>query len=419
MKKSFIYFRFGEFVAAFSNNVMQIAMIWWVLQISNSTTLSLVLFFSTFFRVLSLATLNPIGDLFPSKKLLIYLRILASFICLFLSVFFAGKNTVSILLPVVLIISLNIIDGVALPISVGLIPKIVAKERLKDAIRFEGVLQAFSIITGKVMGGLVIGLIGIAISSLSAAIGFLAASKLTSLIKLTEHPRIKEGNLTHVKIWFKQLFAGYKLLVNIPIELYWAIISTLINLCLTPFVLLGIPYLVKNVFHSTAITLGILESAIACGMLVGSILTVKLLGRLLSDDKICFLGLFVSGLTILITPLLKSIFLVCISLFILGNCIVIHNISANARRMMALPQNYRSRIIGTAKMLIEIGVPIGFLMLGYLINKIGIDYSLIIFGLIPTIISPFLFLIPQFTKLMRCSYDEANNFYFKNSGREN
>lgn len=414
MSKNFIFFRFGEFIATLSNNIMQIAFIWWVLQVSNSTVLSLTLFISTFFRILSLALLNHLGDLFSSKKLLVYLRILASLVCVFLSICVFNEPTISIVLPTTLIVCLNVIDGIALPISIGLIPKIITKEKLKDAMRFEGVLQAFSIIIGKVIGGVIISIIGILVSSFSAIAGFLVASKLTSSIILNESHRINKGSFTDIKSWFQQLVVGYTLLMKIPIEFYWAIVSTVVNFCLTPFILLGIPYLVKNIFNDTAATLGYLESAIALGMLVGSIFTVKILGTLFSDDKICFLGLFISGITILVIAQLKSIFWVFILLFVLGNCIIVHNISANTRRMMALPQDYRSRISGSAKVLIEAGIPIGFLIFGYFIDIIGIYFSLIIFGLIPVITSPFLFLIPQFTRLMRCSYDEAENFYFKN-----
>lgn len=408
INKNFAYFRFGEFASALSTSAAFIAITWWILQDSNEKILASVLAIGAGFRVLAFALLNFLGDRFDSKKLLITNKIINLVVIVVLSIgSYYGNFSIYY---IVLAIIISLMEGINIPIASGITPTLVNKDKLKDAMRFEGILQAISLIVGKVIGGLIISLLGILMTFISAGIGLLFALFMNYQAKFNN----RLTNDGHKISWYQNLVNGYLMLIKIRTEFYWALVSSVVNFCVTPVILLAIPVWVKTILNKSALELGILEAAIAMGILFGSIFTSKYLTKFTSDDKLCAVSLVVVGVCILIQAFTNTIWLSAIWLFILGQAIIVHNISANTRRMLAMPADYRARLIGVAKLFIEGSIPFGFFILGVLINVIGIKYSLIIYGIIPIVLAPLLFIIPGFVTLMRCPLENVENYYLKN-----
>ncbi|WP_186646621.1 MFS transporter [Fluviispira vulneris] len=404
IQNDFFNFRISEFLNILSLNVVMIAITWWILEDAPSS-LPLVLSLSAGFRILSYALLNFLGDSVPYKKILITTKVInLAFIVLIMIFFSTSKFSIYYALP---ILGMSIIEGITMPIVMSIPPKMVTKEQLGSAMRFEGMLQSLSFILGKVMGGAIIGILGILLSFISTVVGFIISIIFCSM---TKFPALNNNS---TEKWHKKLLNGYTMLIKNPIELGMALTLTLVNFSFTPFILLGIPLLVKDVFHASALYLGILEASIAVGIFFGSTFTAKFLAKKFSDDILCTFCIIIAAFCLALHSVIENVWVSLFCLFILGQAMITFNITSNTKRMLAMPDNYRSRLIGCTKIFIEGGIPLGFLALGFLVEKFGIKAALIVFGCIPLLTPFILYQVPNFKKLMRSELKDAENFYIK------
>ncbi|KAB8030721.1 MFS transporter [Fluviispira multicolorata] len=404
IQKDFFNFRISEFLNILSINVVMIAITWWILQDAPSS-LPLVLSLSAGFRILSYALLNFLGDSVPYKKILLITKVInLAFVVLIMIFFSTSKFSIYYVLP---ILGMSIIEGISMPIVMSIPPKMVAKEQLGSAMRFEGMLQSLSFILGKVMGGAIIGILGILLSFISTVVGFIISIIFCSM---TKFPAINNNS---TEKWHKKLLNGYTMLIKNPIELGMALTLTLVNFSFTPFILLGIPLLVKDVFHASALYLGILEASIALGIFFGSAFTAKYLSKKFPDDILCTFCIIIAAFCVIMHSIIENVWVSLFCLFILGQAMITFNITSNTKRMLAMPENYRSRLIGCTKLFIEGGIPLGFLALGFLVERFGIKTALFVFGCIPLLTPFILYKIPSYKKLMRSELKDAENFYIK------
>ncbi len=203
IQKDFFNFRISEFLNILSINVTMIAITWWILE-DEPSSLPLILSLSACFRILSYALLNFLGDSVPYKKILLITKVInLAFVVLIMIFFSTSKFSFYYVLP---ILGMSIIEGISMPIVMSIPPKMVAKEHLGSAMRFEGMLQSLSFILGKVMGGAIIGILGILLSFISTVVGFIISIIFCTM---TKFPAINNNS---TEKWHKKLLNGYTIL---------------------------------------------------------------------------------------------------------------------------------------------------------------------------------------------------------------
>lgn len=249
--------------------------------------------------------------------------------------------------------------------QVSILPELVEKEKLVTANSLISISNQTARLLGATVGGILIALTGEAYT--------IAIDSGTFILSLICIQFIKYFPTTTQRISQKQsIFAdiseGINWLKKQKILVLLIILGTLSNIALGPSNVLP-PMLIKNDFQTDAAALGIFDSFIAFGLLIGGILV-----SMISPIKI---GLwFSSGLAlqcagVLIISLSPNLFLANVGNLVLGVAIIFTIIPMSTLFQVMIPSNMRGRVNSVSSIAFNISIPITYGFIGMLADQIG------------------------------------------------
>jgi MFS family permease len=130
-----------------------------------------------------------------------------------------------------------------------------------------------------------------------------------------------------------------------------------------------LPYVARQVFHVGATGLGWLAASFALGGLLGSIITV-LTGGLRRPERVTFIGTAVWYALLFGFCHASTLKMGLLALFAAGVVQNLAMLSMTTTLLAAAGEGYRGRIMGV-RMLAVYGYPLGLLLLGFLIERMG------------------------------------------------
>lgn len=347
--------------------------------------------------LVSLVFLIPIGNLvdrFQHKKILlanILIRVVALIIFLLSLSVFSGK---SIILPTLVFVTINAITvNISDTCYSASVHELVNEQKIQKLSSITQTAIAISTVLSPAIGVVLYSWVGFSGFILVGIIANLLASIV--VVSMTFHYEASSGkqiNQTELGIKnqlenFKESFAFIK---ENNIIVYIILFSIILNFFYTSLVI-GVPFIIKQQFHFGNTTVGLLETASAVGMLVGSI-SLSLLPDRKKERRVLFLSiaipLLILDLQIIVLGGVFTIFksqqmisaFGSLSVGIVALSLVVLNIIIQAYLQTIIPTKFLGRVMGTLFAANTSIMPIGTLIFTYVFQNMSSGGIIFIFS---------------------------------------
>ena len=309
---------------------------------------------------------GSISDQFDKKKIIqlgqLGMVILASIVA------------ISIFLEVVTIYHLivaSVLQGVMwaflVPARQSLIPDLVEKKLIVNAIALSGSGMALMTFLGPGIGGFLYSLFGPGVVYIFICLLFLFALLFNQFLPNTYKSKSKSGSRT------EQIKEGLKYIVGNSV-LSWLLVIAMVTTVLTMPLRSLMPVLMDELFSRGADAVGLMLSIIGLGSLIGSLIFAGLKKGTRGIALIS--ALLISGFAILITSLSNLFLIIIIMMFFIGIGDAGRRSLNNALLMEEADPDYRGRVNGVYTMNFGL-MPLGTIPIAALASAYGIGLALL------------------------------------------
>ncbi len=377
---------FGACASTIGTFVQQFAQSWLVYDLTKDPFyLGLDLFLGQLPIMLFSLFGGVFADRLDRRKMLLASQYIQMACAFTLSVLFAEH-----VVKVWMILTLSFVVGIGQsfggPAYSALLPTLVEKEDLSNAIAMNSIQFNLARIVGPSLGGLAYTLLGATWCFALNGVSYLAVIASLFLIRTKFIPvKTQESVLTSMKqgIQFIRQREGMSALVIL------AFCTTLFGFSLNGF----LPVFVKTIFHRGPETYTLLLVCSGAGSITGA-LTVAASERMKGKSRLTLLILVALGLLTAGFATSRWLPLSCVLMFLAGVAIM-----ASASFMLSLAQlmatnAMRGRVMSVYNLAFRAGIPLGALALGRLIPSFGVTRSLAGAGLALVAIAVF-FMVRQ------------------------
>ncbi|MGL5378749.1 MFS transporter [Clostridium sp.] len=279
--KNFIIIVIGQIISLFGNAIQRFSMSLYLLEFTGSTAaFAKILAISTIPYILFAPIAGRLSDKINRKKIMIYLDLFCSvLIGAYAFVLLRGRDSELIVAAVMFILSIcSTLYG---PAVVASIPQIVEEDKLTSA---NGIInQVGSVVNfvGPILAGILYGLVGIKIIVIINAISFLASAIMECFLdipQVAKEENLDVDNINESKVFslafIKQSFIDMKnsfLYLKNEKKIILGIIASyaLGNIFLVPILSIVAPYFINILLGLPAEVYGIVEGICVLGMILG------------------------------------------------------------------------------------------------------------------------------------------------------
>jgi DHA3 family macrolide efflux protein-like MFS transporter len=395
------------FLHDISFNLFRILFFWYVISKFGGESLSALLAITTMAGFFLLQICAPISDIYNKAKILGLASILN--IPFFLSFSYSTSLlNLEFYFLAALFFATSLLSAISGPPQNSILPEITSPNRAPVLIRHRKSLTSTIAIIAPIVSGY--------IGSISTPLGFFISASLmllcATLITSIKTKNTESAKKTSEENWITLIKEGWLLKRYVRIEFWFTASTSLINTLITPYLLI-IPLTIKNKFNGELITYGAAESLIALGSLVSASIILPLLNRTVNKFWICSLGILVAGLGIMISTLINDLFFFFSLVPLIGSGIAIFSLCGQSHRILATPQNKRSRISAIDLSLGKLTKSLGLIMTGALLTVTDPSTLSIIYGAVIVLLSALFLFIPDWDEFMNLGYDELEGYFDK------
>lgn len=361
-------------------------------------------FLFTYFMSKSLAgiLLSHRLEAFPKKLVLMILSGLFILIVLtsIISVPLLGFSC-KLVLPIAA--AIGFVDSFYVSVVNAFIPSVVEKKDIDDAFRKTFLMQASVDLFGITLGMTGYTLLGVIPIFWIALAG--------TCIVLVIQKRINHNGDTsgisspHSK---SSIMKSLSLFIHYRFEPWWALSSLIINLFLVPFSSFIIPYVIVKVSAESPIFIGLIEGCAASGAIASSFYIQKKAEQSIGKSGAVIASFFTLSLAFLVLSLSTNILVWSVFTFLMGMAIVMNNVSVEASRSVAIPEEHRVKIQTIHNCIIGMGNPFGLLIVPYVVSKYSYSTALLFSCISVFLVAVFVRFIPLFNVLLANDGDVSN-----------
>ncbi|GAB4044893.1 MFS transporter [Spirosoma litoris] len=361
----------GQSISLLGTWMQKTAVSWVIYAQTHSKFMLGVSVFATLFPS---ALLTPVGgvisDRYNRYRVLLLTQVLSMLQAILLTavVFFKDYAVWEIILLSVL---LGLINAFDVPARQSLVYELVDdKKDLPNALALNSSMVNLSKLLGPAIAGIAIERLGEVVCFGLNALSFVAVISSLLLMKLPKYVA-----KLHTKNILGELVEGFVYVKETPTIRFIILMLALISLLVLPFTSL-MPVYAKDVFHGTASTFGLLDSAIGLGAFAGAIFLASLKPSA-NLNKILTINTFVFGSGLILFsytawyPL--ALFFVSIGAFGMMSQITINNTLLQTQAAPAM----RGRVISMFVMVYASTLPIGSLIVGAISEHVGVQATVL------------------------------------------
>jgi MFS family permease len=258
------------------------------------------------------------------------------------------------------------------PAYQSLIPSLVPKKDLPNAIALNSIQFNLSRVVGPVLAGLAVASVGIAACFGLNALSFLAV--IAALVALRV-PHVRPATNTPM---LAEMQGGLRYVRNEPVLVSLIIVataSTFLGLPLQTF----LPVLAQQVFGQGVDAYSRLMSCSGAGAVVGALI-VAWLGRFQGMGKVLLALQAVFSLLVIAVAWSRSMPLTYVLLFAAGVATVITTSLVTSLVQFVAPDDMRGRVMSIYMVAFRGGMPLGSLVSGALVSRVGLPTVLTLNG---------------------------------------
>lgn len=374
-QKNFAVFWGGAFISSLGFWIQSIGQGWQVLQLTNSALLlGLVTFASTVPNIVFSMFGGVIADRFNRRRLLLCTQSLFLLIALsqgLLTTF----HVITVWHIIVMALATGTVNTVGIPAWQAFIGDLLPPKELKQGIALNSVQFNMSRVVGPAVGGLSVGLLGIAGSYYLNAVSYIAVIIPLLIIR----PLFRRESNKEQSLW-SSIGDGLKCVRRHPSLQILLLLQLALAFLVFPYQTL-LPIFADDIFHIGATGLGILNSAAGIGAMLGSVLIVILAQRIRNGYRMLLLLCCVGGGACLAFALAHNVNIFSLALLLLlGGCTVVSTTLTNTCVQTVVPEDMRARVLSIWVLVVFGLAPFGNLCAGWVAQAIGAPLTLEVSG---------------------------------------
>ncbi len=371
--RDFWFYRIGRLISALGDFSSTIALSWWTLEMTSSTTtLASILAPALAVRLVLTPIFGVFADRFNRKKLVIIGDIYRA--CVALGLYFFASNGI---FKLEIIISIQIIEAMGCAFfnsaSFGVLPLVVPKSKLPLAIQKTKILVSLGTILGGSIGGGVVTWLGIAAAFLLDAATFFAAALFSALIRIRAAEPPKNFR------FHTEMLGGLRVLRDNSSLANLGFTAMLLNFFLFP-TKLAFPLLAKQSYELPAWALGAIQTGMGVGSVVGA-LVCHLFTKRLPKARVLTIAIWVLGASIALMGLKTHFAVLCAIVFMAGVGSSLANLIISTNLALETPKTHFSRVSSIISVMCEAVGPPSLMLAGILLTNFGVSLVLVGMGI--------------------------------------
>ncbi len=371
--RDFRLFWTGNFLSNIGTWMQNVAQGWLVLQLTNSAFWLGVVGFCSSIPILLFALIGGvIADHVNKRKLLMVTQsamMVFAFIMAALAYFkINGHPLINVQEIVLLALGTGIAMSLNTPSYQALVPRLVPKEDLTNAIALNSAQFNMSRVLGPTMGGFAMALVGVAGNFFLNGLSFLAVLLALTRIRYTEPAVVQEG-----RMWEK-LKQGFTYVFKHPEMSSLVLLVAIGSLLAIPY-LTFVPYFARDVLHSDEPGLGLLMACSGAGAFLGAI-TIAYMAHIRRRGLFVVrasVGFFIA---IIAFTFSRRFYLSGIMLMVAGYCMIITAATINSLLQHLAEDHMRGRVMSIYSTAFLGLTPIGCLIAGSLARVISAPHAI-------------------------------------------
>lgn len=410
-QKEFMKLVIASIINRFGDSLDAIAFTWLVYQLTESASLSALIFGVNKLPSIIVTPLAGAWIEGRNKKVIMIATDLIRGICV---ACIATGYLLQILQPWMLIMTTIIISTAEAfrgPASTAMLPKLLKVEYYEYGMSLMSSLSSVVEIVGMAIGAGVIAMLGISGAIYIDMITFVLSAVIIMTLQTCKEEKIMQKFI--VKEYMQELLEGFKYLKRNEVEMFFTMTTVFLNAVLVPFNSLQAP-LVQEVIHREADILSILGIALTVGMMAGTMI-YPMIAKLFQARTIFFagggsIGLYYVGL-ILCEPLYSNpiftyAFVIVTSLMV-GVCIAIFMSFLQIEFIKNTKEEYLARLSGISTAFGALATPVVSFVISAIVQNISTQHVFLITGIIDVCVCGMLLFHKVFRKYDNDVYEEC------------
>ncbi len=298
--KDFKLMILGQIISIFGAAILRFALSLYILDITGRADMFAVLYAISNIPILISPLGGAIADRFNRRNLMVIFDFTSSSIimCLFLLIT-VGLATVT---PIgVIMVLLSIVSALYTPAVTSSIPLLVEFEKLEGANGIVQAVQALSGVAAPIIGGVLYGALEIRFLVIISCIAFFLSAVMEIFIKIPFAKREWDRHIITTIV--KDMKDGFAYVVNQSFILKSMIVAAVINLVLSPLLIVGSPIILRVTMQSSDIMQGVGIGLISFASILGT-LTIGLCAKKIRMNTLYRLVL---AIALLVVPIAVSV----------------------------------------------------------------------------------------------------------------
>jgi MFS family permease len=382
----------GQFVSQIGSGMQSFAFSLYVLRLTGSGSLfASVLAAGMIPRLILGPICGVFADWFDRKKIIVYLDLISGLLIgiLYVISVTSGLSMFHIYTTVFLLSVISSLFGPAIGTA---IPSVVSKDDLMQANALNSLLMTVGNIIYPLLAGILFGIYGISVVLLINAVSFIFSAISEMFIDLRS-PEKKPGSfsLNSFKNDFK---AGIVFIINNKLIRRLLLLALIANAVLSPSFTVGFIYVANMVIKISEFQLGILQTVLVVGSLVGTF-AAGYVAKRVSLTRLMYLALITIGLLVCLIAansssyylnIFNSNLIPYITLALLGLLVActatVVNIGLSTMQQKIIPLDIMGRVSSVQGTVCMCAIPIGQIVFGMMFDRTASYIPLLISGII-------------------------------------
>jgi MFS family permease len=328
----------SEMLTLLAGATGQVSVAWWIAQVRGAPDLARYGAFIALCTLLAMPLLSPLGDRWSKPRLIRWGSAL-----LLLDAVLLGLLAHSGVYRLTLLCACSglsiLANAVLLPAQASILPELVETERLPETIRLCRGAQALGGLLGPGGGGVALALVGLSGAMTLSVLMFGCAAIASWRLGNPPHP----SRHAAADGWFRDLAAGLRAKWGVPLDRWWTLTGALMMVFLFPATGMLLPLRIQALGLS-AMWFGSCSAALSFGLLTGMAGAADFIIDRLDRARSILTAVWVCGLAVGLVSLCNSGPTLAALFFVIGLCMSITQLVGQTHRMLAMPEEFRSRM---------------------------------------------------------------------------
>ncbi|MBB5511178.1 MFS transporter [Paraburkholderia atlantica] len=379
---------------------------WWIVHRAGAHDLAIYSVSIAITTIFAMPLLSPLGDRYAKRPQIAWglcTLMVVAFTLATLASLSDYRLMLIICIGVVTVIAKAFIDPAGSTISAEL----VSANRLAEALRLRKSTQAAGRAVGPALAGATLALGGIAATFWMNGILLGVAAYVTLHLPSRSQNREHHRGLAR---WWEDLRAGLHAKWIVPLERGWTLVNFLVWIFQGPAVGMLIPLKVQSLGLS-GLWLGVCEAALSIGLLLGSFRGSNALVSRFGRFNVRVGAAMCEGLALAASGWAHSPIVLVLAFTCVGFANASMGLVGATHRSLAIPQNFRVRILAASMMTTQIAGILGPMIAGAALTHWAVGEVYTCFGLATCLLALGFVLIPRSREFFALNHEQVKDWF--------